>query len=405
MDIEHAQIGRRVREVRKWRGLEQAAVAGLAKMSPSYLSMIERGQRPVTRRAVLESLALALRVSPEELAGQPYAPADPLSNEAHAGLAAIEAALDAHDLGTDPGGTSRPFPELTREVQHLNEVLRADADYAALGGVIPGLIAELHATYAREPNRRREVLVALMYTYRAAAGVTKCLGIRGLPMVAARLAQNCAEELGSPEWLGFATFVRGYAASSLDRPHQYDLAVRTIDELQAALNEPNTIQVAGALHLNAALVCASGSDADRARDHLSEATELADQLPETGDNFGWLHFSAEATDIWRVSLGAELGEGSKVAEYARSVRSETIEGKARRAAFLKDVGCALVSEKRTWEKGVQILSQAEQTAPQLIRNNPFVRDAVSAQLRRARRDAGGRELRGLAWRMGIAPTG
>jgi transcriptional regulator with XRE-family HTH domain len=405
VDIEHAQIGSRVREIRAWRGMNLSATAGLAGMSVSYLSMIERGQRPVTRHATLESLALALRVSPEELTGQPYAPADPLSNEAHAGIAAIEAALDTHDLGTDPGGTPRPWPELAQAVQHLNDVLRADADYAALGGVIPGLLTELHATYVREPAHRRDALEGLVYTYRAAAGVTKCLGVRGLPMVAARLAQACAEELGSPEWLGFGSFVRGYAAGSLDRPHQYDLAIRTIDQLQPALDDANVVQSAGALHLNAALVCAARGDADRARDHVTEATQLASRLPEHTENFGWLHFSAEAAGIWHVSLGAELGEGAKVAEYAQTVQPETIEGRARRAAFLKDVGCALVSEKRTWDKGVQILSEAERTAPQLIRNNPFVRDVVSAQLRRARRDAGGRELRGLAWRMGVAPTG
>lgn len=405
MDAEHAHIGSRIREVRLWRELDQAVVAHLAGMSQPQLSKIENGQRPVTRNAVLEALALALRVSPTDLTGQPYAPIDPLSAEAHAGITAIEAALDAYDLGTDPGGTPRAWPELAQAVEHLNDVLRADADYAALGSVIPGLLAELHATYVREPGRRRDVLVGLVYTYRAAAGVTKCLGVRGLPMVAARLAQACTEELDAPEWLGFGSFVRGYAAGSLDRPHQYNLAVRTIDQLQPALDDANVVQAAGALHLNAALVKAAQGETDRARDHIADATELAARLPEHAGNFGWLHFSAGAAGIWRVSLGTELGEGAKVAEYARSVRPEAIEGKARRAAFLKDVGCALVNEKPTWETGVQLLSEAERVAPQLIRNNPFVREVVSAQLRRARRNAGGRELRGLAWRMGIAPTG
>jgi transcriptional regulator with XRE-family HTH domain len=405
VDIEHAHIGRHVREVRHWRGMNLSATAGLAGMSVSYLSMIECGERPVTRHALLESLANALRVSPGDLTGQPYAPADSLSSEAHAGIAAIEAALDAYDLGVDPGATPRPWPELADEVQRLNDVLRADADYASLGAVIPGLLAELHAAYVREPNRRREVLVGLVYAYRAAAGVTKCLGVRGLPMVAARLAQACAEELDSPEWLGFGAFVRGYAAGSLDRQHQYEFAVRMIDQLVPDLEDVNVVQAAGALHLNAALVCAARGEADQAHDHVTEAADLATRLPEHTDNFGWLHFSAEAAGIWRVSLGAELGEGAKVAEYARSVRPEAIEGRARRAAFLKDVGCALVGDKRTWEDGVRILSEAERTAPQLVRHNPFVRDVVSAQLYRARRNAGGRELRGLAWRMGIAPTG
>jgi hypothetical protein len=52
-----------------------------------------------------------------------------------------------------------------------------------------------------------------------------------------------------------------------------------------------------------------------------------------------------------------------------------------------------------------VLLHAEQLAPQLIHNDPIVRETVADLLRQARRDAGGRELRGLAWRMGVAPPG
>jgi hypothetical protein len=48
---------------------------------------------------------------------------------------------------------------------------------------------------------------------------------------------------------------------------------------------------------------------------------------------------------------------------------------------------------------------AKQLAPQLIYNDLFVREAISGLLRQARRDAGGRELRGLAWRMRVAYLG
>src|SRR5882724_351667 len=56
-------------------------------------------------------------------------------------------------------------------------------------------------------------------------------------------------------------------------------------------------------------------------------------------------------------------------------------------------------------EGVRALTMAEQIAPQLVRNNVFVREAVSDLVQRARRDAGGRDLRGLAYRMGVAPIG
>lgn len=405
MDVQDTHIGRRVREVRTWRGLSVTAAAGLASMSPSYLSLIERGLRPVTRQATLESLANALHVSPEELTGQPFVGADTLSQEAHAGIAAVEAALDAYDLGADPEVPYRPWPELAVAVEQLNTVLREDADYAGLGAVIPGLLAELHAAYTHDPTHRREILVGLVYAYRSAAGFTKMMGVRGLPMVAARLAQQCADELNEPAWVGFGAFLRGYAGGALDRPHQYTLAVRTVDRLSPHFDNPDTVQAAGALHLNAALVCAAQGNADLAREHVSEATELAHRLPSDVGNFGWLHFRPENVGVWRTSLGTELGEGAKVAEYAKAVRPAMIEGRARKAAFLADVGRALTGEKRTREQGIRVLAEAERTAPQLIRNNPYVRDVVSSQLLHARRDAAGRELRGLAYRMGVAPKG
>lgn len=279
------------------------AAAELAGMSASYLSLIERGLRPVTRWAVLDSLARALRVSPEELTGQPYLPADPLSAEAHAGIAAVETALDAYDLGVDPEVRPRPWPELATAVEQLNEVLRAEADYAALGAVLPGLLAELHATYVHDPPNRRNALIGLAYAYRSAAGFTKCLGVRGLPMIAARLAQRCAEELEDPAWLGFAAFVRGYAGGTVNRPHQYKQAVRAIDQMQRSLDDDRVVQAAGALHLNAALVCAARREADRAREHVQEAADLAECLPKQQDgrdNFGWLYFAPENTGVWRI---------------------------------------------------------------------------------------------------------
>jgi transcriptional regulator with XRE-family HTH domain len=224
MDIEGEHIGRRVREIRTWRRLNLTAVADLSGMSAGYLSRIERGERPVTKRSTLEALARSLRVSPTELTGKPYTPVDPVSNEAHAAITAIETVLDRYDLGTDPEVPPRPGPELAAAIKHLNEVVRAEADYAAQGKILPVLIAELHATYVRHPQHRREALIGLIYAYRYAGSLCTNLGVRGLPMLAARLAQTCADELGAPEWSGYAAYVRGIVGGSHDRQHQYTVA-------------------------------------------------------------------------------------------------------------------------------------------------------------------------------------
>jgi hypothetical protein len=224
-------------------------------------------------------------------------------------------------------------------------------------------------------------------------------------VMAARLAEDCAQELGTPEWLGLAAWTRGHAVGAQGRRHQYGLSVRMIDQLSAHLNDSNALQAAGMLHLNAALAAAAQSDPDATHQHLAEAATLADRLPPQRENFGYLYFGPDNVGIWRVSLGTELGEGPKVAERARNVHPETLPAKARQGMFWADLGRALVTERTTREQGLQALLTAESIAPQLIRNNVFVREAVSGLLRTARRDAGGRHLRGLAWRIGVAPVG
>ena len=110
------------------------------------------------------------------------------------------------------------------------------------------------------------------------------------------------------------------------------------------------------------------------------------------------------TVLWRVAIGVELGHGGQVAEIASTVRPDTI-SRSRQAAFWVDYGRGLLAERKTREHGLSALLRAEELAPQQVRNNVFVRETVADLLGSARRDAGGRELRGFAWRLGIAPTG
>jgi transcriptional regulator with XRE-family HTH domain len=56
-DTADAGIGRRLRQIRLWRGLSLRVAADLAGLSASHLSRIERGERPVDRRSTLEAYA------------------------------------------------------------------------------------------------------------------------------------------------------------------------------------------------------------------------------------------------------------------------------------------------------------------------------------------------------------
>lgn len=64
MDVEEVRtIGQRLREIRYWRGKSLRVVAELAGISESYLSRLERSERQVDRRSLLEALAAALEVA------------------------------------------------------------------------------------------------------------------------------------------------------------------------------------------------------------------------------------------------------------------------------------------------------------------------------------------------------
>ena len=173
--------------------------------------------------------------------------------------------------------------------------------------------------------------------------------------------------------------------------------VPTLDDAEAR-------QAYGMLHLSAAMAAAAQSDRDTATTHLNEAAAIADRLDEEVGTFGRAYFGRTNVGIWRVSIGVELGDGGRVAEIARDIRVDAIPSPSRQANFFADLGRALISDKATREQGLALLLRAEKLAPQLIRNDLFVREAVGNALRSARRAAGGQELRGLAYRLGLAPS-
>ena len=57
-----------LRRVRRRRGLTLVVLAGMSGLSAPFLSMVENGQRTLSRRDHVNALAAALRVPPAEIA-------------------------------------------------------------------------------------------------------------------------------------------------------------------------------------------------------------------------------------------------------------------------------------------------------------------------------------------------
>ena len=388
-------VGRRIREVRCWRGLTLREAADLAALSFSFWGQVERGEKPVANRATLVAMASVLRVHPAELTGQPWASRDAVGAEAQAGLLAIDMALERYELGVDPEVPVRAWPRIQADLDRLVHVRHHVVDHAVQGELASALIGELQGAYVRLPRHRREVLLGLIDAHRVAMRTAKDLGGHGLPGLAARAVRHCAEVLEDPVWLGCAAFVRGAAGGELDRVGQYRRSVAAAESLTSRLDSSEALQTCGMLHLMAAQAAGARGDHDSSATHLAEASVLAGRMDTEVGTWAHLWFGVTNVGIYRTSLALETGQHGQALQAAKAVHPDLLP-KPSQALFWSEVGRALVAEKKTRDKGVRVLLHAERLAPRWTYHDVIVRETVAGLLRQARRDAGGRELRGLA---------
>ncbi len=400
-----ATIGMRLRALRLWRQMTLAEVAGLSGVSAAYLSMAERGLRSLDRRSMISGLAAALRVSETELTGGPHLSSDPVQSAPHSAIPALRVALQTNTLTTPAVDDARTLADLAQATSgQLVPLLRA-GDYAAIGCLLPGVLDELHYHVAAPADEaaQRLALETLVEACVCAAFTAKHLNYPDLAHVAARRAMDAAGVLDDPVALGKADFAWLHTlprAGSLDR--NLAAAERAACALESCARDPAGLSVLGMLTLTTSLAAAALQRGDTALHWLDEAGGMAARIPDEPRR-NWQSFSATNVGIWRVTIAVERGEtGGTVRELAEQVSLDHLEAKSsRRATFFADVGCGLAREPRTRAEAVRWLRQAEEAAPQLIRNSATARESVAYLLHRATAAAGGRELRGLAARMGL----
>ncbi|MEU7746803.1 helix-turn-helix transcriptional regulator [Nonomuraea sp. NPDC049158] len=396
-------VGPRLRTLRKWRKLSLVQLAGQAGMSKSHLSDIERGRKALDRRSWIAGLANALRVSETEIVGGPHLTQDDVQSAPHAYIPPLRDALESNGVYLHPVvDRARPLDELTALMAGDIEARRREYDYVEVGKLLPDLIDELHF-HASEGDEyaQRRAWETLIEAYMCAAGMARTLTYPDLGHMAAMRADEVAVKLGDPITRGKVTF-------SLIRPNASNwnrvrvMAERAANELEPHVRTPGDLQVLGMLTLNAAMACAATNNHQAAGHWLNEADELARRVPDDmGSN--WQAFCTTNVNTWRIAVGVEYGEsGALVAGKAGHVDESKLRmHTARRSSFYSDVGRGLARDPKTREEAIKWLKMGETIAPQRFRNDPKVRSTVTVMLERARLDAIGRELRGMAARLGI----
>jgi predicted transcriptional regulator/DNA-binding XRE family transcriptional regulator len=151
--------GPRIRRIRTQKGLTQTAMAEGLGISPSYLNLIERNQRPLTVQLILK-LAAAYQVEPEDLHGEAHGSlaalrevfADPLlAGELPGEQELIEVAEAAPNAAAAMIKLFRAYREQAERLSDLNDMLAHEGRATALSGArLP--IDEVREVLERRPN-------------------------------------------------------------------------------------------------------------------------------------------------------------------------------------------------------------------------------------------------------------
>jgi hypothetical protein len=393
VDDDARTIGRRLRLIRYSRKKGLRVIAGLAGMSKSKLSLIERGEIALDSRSDIVALANALQISPSELVRLPLL--TPGNGHTDSAIEAVRLALMAVNH-RHPGGDVLPVDALRERVGTLVGAVSV-GDQELTGRELPVLIRDLHTTVAAGRDVAELLdLATLLHTQATIAWLRTAGASMDLREQASVLACRAAEERGTPT-------ARGLAAAGAVRvmlsTGAFDLAQAELDSVTMPITTPETMQLAGMLALYRAEVAA----ADSRPGDVDPVLEYADELAErTGEgNAYWLGFGPSNTGFCRTSLALDLKDYDRAVSAAEAVNPELHSNRSRRAAYWVYYGRGLTRLRRRQDDAVRALRQAERILPHRVQRDPFARDAMAELLARSRRDAVSRELRGMAYRAGL----
>ncbi len=151
--------GPRIRRIRNGKGLTQTAMAEGLGISPSYLNLIERNQRPLTVQLILK-LASVYHVEPEELHGEARGSiaalrevfSDPLlAGELPGDQELVELAEGAPNAAAAVLKLFRAYREQAERLSDLSQLLAHEGRTTALSGArLP--IDEVREVFERRPN-------------------------------------------------------------------------------------------------------------------------------------------------------------------------------------------------------------------------------------------------------------
>ena len=374
-------VGERVAFYRARRGYTQAQLAGLVGRSADWLSKVERGERGLRRVDLLIELARALRVGLPDLLGQPVLLED---DGARDDVPAIRDALMA------PARLSRSLypPGATASVDveraaRLTRFLWDDHQGGRVGAVVAALPGAIRTAQRVEDDGTPSGWAVSARIHHLAATTLARLGEADLSWIAAERAVRAAEEADDVLVLASAARAATHALLAIGRyADALDLGATAASWLEGrvAAGDPAALSLAGMLHLRTAVAAARHQDRGLAGDLLARAERVADRLGSDANHWH-TGFGPTNVELHRTSVALELGDLVLVAEEGPRIAVDHLPVE-RRVTHRVDLGRAFAELSRDAE-ALDLLLQAEQEGPTLVRHSPVVRETVRSLHRRS----------------------
>jgi len=151
--------------------------------------------------------------------------------------------------------------------------------------------------------------------------------------------------------------------------------------------------------VSALTAAVTGRNAEVA-ERIAEAAEVAARVGECSPTVAT--FGPTNVVMYQMKGALEVGDYELAARLGGQIEPQRIASAERRAMYWIDYGRALAPLRGRQQEAVAAFRSSERCAPLRVRSNVYARETVVELLGRVQRAAVGRELRGLAYRMGMS---
>lgn len=243
MAIDVADLGSRIRSVRRERGLTQAELAG-PKLSESYISLIESGKRQPGRRT-LEAIAEHLEMSVDELTKRPVS-ADPQVSFA---LAFVELAVMNGDNDSARSAIAAIYADSRLDGQSAARLWAAEAKLAEAEGDLENatvLLERLLADEHTDATAWAEAATSLVRCHRERGNLTEAIDV----------GERCTAQLvaaglsGTPQHVAVGLTM----ASAYHERGDVARAAKIVADLTAESERVGSREARGYAYWNAAMI-------------------------------------------------------------------------------------------------------------------------------------------------------